>query len=130
MPDLWCTSQEFVDLGAGDYEEHSILLCNYFNYIDKVQNRPTIKSYIVLGKGLPEGYTCYVMRRDVARNHVELWNAIKGEAYFFGQSEMNDNAGCCNISKGFQNNIKVSDASCQLQSIGCVIGSDNIWANI
>lgn len=38
MPDLFCTSQEFLDLGAGDYEEHAILLCNYFNYIDKMQN--------------------------------------------------------------------------------------------
>jgi len=36
MPDLFCTSQEFFDLGAGDYEEHAILLANYFMYIDKV----------------------------------------------------------------------------------------------
>jgi len=36
MPDLFCTSQELLDLGAGDYEEHAILLCNFFNYIDRV----------------------------------------------------------------------------------------------
>lgn len=35
MPDLTCLSQEFLDLGAGDSEEHAILLCNYFNYIDR-----------------------------------------------------------------------------------------------
>lgn len=35
MPDLYCDSQEFIDLGAGDYEEHAILLCNYFNFIDR-----------------------------------------------------------------------------------------------
>jgi len=23
-----------LDLGAGDVEEHAILLCNYFNFID------------------------------------------------------------------------------------------------
>lgn len=34
MPDMWCTSQEFLDLGSGDYEEHAVLLCNYFKYID------------------------------------------------------------------------------------------------
>jgi coiled-coil and C2 domain-containing protein 2A len=34
MPDLTCTSQEFLDLGAGDSEEHAMLLCNYFNFID------------------------------------------------------------------------------------------------
>lgn len=35
MPDVYSTSQEFLDLGAGDYEEHAILLCNYFNFIDE-----------------------------------------------------------------------------------------------
>ena len=39
MPDLTCTSQEFLDLGAGDSEEHAMLLCNYFNFIDQYQNR-------------------------------------------------------------------------------------------
>jgi len=34
MPDLACNSQEFLDLGMGDSEEHAILLCNYFNFID------------------------------------------------------------------------------------------------
>lgn len=64
LPDLFCTSQEFIDLGAGDYEEHAILLCNYFNFIDTAQGRPNFKSYLVIGKGMPEGYTAYVMRRD------------------------------------------------------------------
>lgn len=34
MADLYCTNQQFLDLGEGDFEEHAILLCNYFNYID------------------------------------------------------------------------------------------------
>jgi coiled-coil and C2 domain-containing protein 2A len=34
LPDMYSTSQEFLDLGAGDYEEHAILLANYFQYID------------------------------------------------------------------------------------------------
>jgi coiled-coil and C2 domain-containing protein 2A len=34
MPNLCCNGQEFLDLGMGDDEEHAILLCNYFNYID------------------------------------------------------------------------------------------------
>ena len=32
--DLWCTSKTFLDIQAGDWEEHAILLCNFFNYID------------------------------------------------------------------------------------------------
>lgn len=38
-PDLFCTSQEFFDLGGGDFEEHAILLANYFSYIDQKQNK-------------------------------------------------------------------------------------------
>ena len=38
MPDMFCTSQEFLDLGGGDHEEHAILLCNYFKYIDNLQS--------------------------------------------------------------------------------------------
>ena len=35
IPELFSSSQEFFDLGGGDYEEHAILLANYFTYIDK-----------------------------------------------------------------------------------------------
>ena len=28
--DVWNTSKSFLELGAGDSEEHAILLCNYF----------------------------------------------------------------------------------------------------
>ena len=37
MPDCWTTDNEFLTLGFGDYEEHAVLLCNYFNYIDQKQ---------------------------------------------------------------------------------------------
>ena len=30
--DVWTTSQEFLDLKAGDVEEHAILLRNYFHW--------------------------------------------------------------------------------------------------
>ncbi len=90
MPDFYCTSQQFLDLGSGDYEEHAVLLCNYFNYIDgqqsknvDVKNDGQIRSYLVMGKGIPEGLTTYVMRKHTKNSMVELWNAIKGEAYYF-----------------------------------------------
>lgn len=28
--DVWCSSSEFLTLNAGDWEEHAVLLCNYF----------------------------------------------------------------------------------------------------
>lgn len=84
LPDIWCTSQEFIDFNGGDYEEHAILLCNYFNYIDGILNNGKVKSYIILGNAVPEGYTTYVLRRNLENNHVEIWDAIRGQAYFFG----------------------------------------------
>jgi len=29
VADIWCTDREFLDLRAGDWEEHAILLANY-----------------------------------------------------------------------------------------------------
>ena len=131
MPDLFCTSQEFLDLGAGDFEEHAILLCNYFNYIDNIQRKGEIQSYLVLGRGYPEGKTAYVMRREVKTNKVELWNPMKGEAYYFSREENTSKAfGCIPIAAGHSMEIRSNDAKCQLKSIGCVIGPDNVWANV
>lgn len=134
MPDLWCTSQEFLDLGAGDVEEHAILLCNYFNFIDINQGRGDfIESFLLLGLGYPEGRTAYVMRRDKRNNHVELWNPMRGEAYYFGREEtpMRGFGGCLSVSSGgYTNSKKMNDAICQLRSIGCIISRDNVYANI
>jgi len=104
-----------LDLGAGDFEEHAILLCNYFNYIDRIQTNGRIRSYLAFGKGYPEGKTCYVMRRDTETDHIELWNAMKGEAYFFGKSDMVDKIGCMSVSKGQRMGIRINDPTCQLK---------------
>jgi hypothetical protein len=84
LTDIWCTSQEFIDFNGGDYEEHAILLCNYFNYIDGIINNGKVKSYIIMGNAVPEGYTTYVLRRNLENNHVEIWDSVRGQAYFFG----------------------------------------------
>ena len=65
LPDLFTTCQEFFDLGGGDYEEHAILLANYFNYVDSRRTPNTYKSYIILGEAMPEGSTVYVMRKKL-----------------------------------------------------------------
>lgn len=58
LPDIYCSAQEFVDLRSGDFEEHAILLCCFFMYIDQqVYKREDIKNYVVMGRGLPEGKT-------------------------------------------------------------------------
>lgn len=130
LPDLWCTSQEFLDLGAGDVEEHALLLCNYFNFIDSNEARPEYESYVALGIGYPEGKTAYVLRRDKTTNHAELWNPMKGEAYYFGREEQKSTILCMSISTGYSLGRRMNDAICQLKSVGCIIGKDNVWANV
>ena len=46
--DIWCTSEQFLHMLAGDEEEHAVLLCNYFLWLNQ-------KAYVVLGDGIPEG---------------------------------------------------------------------------
>lgn len=47
-------------------EDHGILLCNYFNYLD-VKN-PNYESYLLLGKAFPYGKCTFVLRRDKSTN--------------------------------------------------------------
>ena len=55
LPDIWATCQEFLDVQAGGHEEHAVLLCNYFMYIDQQLGKTeTIKNYLLLCKGKRE----------------------------------------------------------------------------
>ena len=52
LPNIWSTSQEFIDLKSGSPEDHAVLLCNYFMYIDEQLNKSHIKNYLLFGKGM------------------------------------------------------------------------------
>lgn len=124
--DMWCTSAQFLDILAGDWEEHAILLHNYILWLvehDEVKagrspaggkrsdqpKRGSTEVYIVVGRGRPEGDTVYVMVQDVDSfgdvSACIFWNASTGDGY--------DHA----------------DSRCPLHEVGCVIGQYNIWAN-
>jgi hypothetical protein len=45
-------------------------------------------------------------------NHVELWNPMKGEAYFFGRQDIIDKVGCLPVGRGFSMDIRNSDPTC------------------
>lgn len=128
MPECWCTDCEFLNLRFGDYEEHAILLCNYFNYIDSHQNK-SVKSYLLLGKGHPEGYTSYVIRCNIDTYEYELWNAKTGECCYFDKRFVETK--CCFITFGRSYaSFSISDAICQLKEVGCIVTSENIFVNI
>ncbi|XP_063165692.1 coiled-coil and C2 domain-containing protein 2A isoform X1 [Candoia aspera] len=72
--DLWSTSDQFLDLLAGDEEEHAVLLCNYFLALDK-------KAWLLIGNAIPEGPTAYVLTWE--QNEYVIWNPSRG--HFYGQ---------------------------------------------
>lgn len=68
------TCQQFIDIRGGDSQEHAILLCNYFTYIDKLLAHTTYKSYVVLGKAVPEGNAFFVLRMDTSAQNLNKVN--------------------------------------------------------
>lgn len=128
MPECWCTDLEFMNLKFGDYEEHAILLCNYFNYIDMYQNK-NIKSHLILGKGHPEGFTTYVIRCNNDTFDYELWNAKTGECTYFDKKLIEKK--CCGFTFGRNYaSFNISDTICQLKEVGCIVTSENIYINV
>ncbi|KAG5455563.1 MAG: hypothetical protein BJ554DRAFT_4986 [Olpidium bornovanus] len=69
-----------------------------------------MEAYVLLGKGVPEGRTAYVLAKEPpAISKPETWmliNPVTGDCY--GQT----------------------DAHCPLREIGCVFNSKNIWLNV
>ena len=128
LPDMWCTSQEFIDMCGGDYEEHALLLCNYFNYVDHAQGRSDYESYVLMGRGIPEGVTSYTIRRNKTTNHVEIWNSITGESFFFGNETFARSFLCIPCPAGSR--VADHDSSCPLKEIGCVISADNVYVTL
>lgn len=105
----------------GDSEEHAMLLCNYFNFIDRDQGRQqinandvapklNIQSFIVYGEAVPNGECWFVARIDLKTHNIELWNPMNGECYAFGSFN--------------------EDPVCPLKRLWFVVGQENVWANI
>ncbi|KAF8782528.1 Coiled-coil and C2 domain-containing protein 2A [Argiope bruennichi] len=91
-------TMQFLQMLTGDEEEHAILLCSYFLHLGK-------KSMLLLGSGIPEGPTAYVVTWE-SQNNVSVWNSSTGDHF------------------------NVRDNHCPLQTVGCLINPDNVWANI
>jgi hypothetical protein len=128
--DLWATSQEFLDMGAGDSEEHAILLHNYLLFLEEQKGGAVTKmtrgnsnsesqggllggvsgwnSFICIGRSQPEGEATWVLRinNETRPSTVLLINASKCASYY------------------------ATDDSCPLVSIGMVASQYNMWANI
>ena len=110
--DVWNTSQEFLDLCAGDWEEHALLLCNCLMWL-REKLHLNIEIYLVLGSAIPEGDSVYVLVSEgpLSSNSGRdgskiLWNASTGKGYV------------------------VKDQNCPLKDVGMLANEENIWANV
>lgn len=94
ISDIWCTCDQMLDMLLGDEEEHALLLCNFFLYLDK-------KAAILLGYGIPEGLTAYVIVFEYGKDPY-VFNASSGEHF------------------------NVRDSYIPLHSVGCIITQENV----
>jgi len=130
IPDLFSTSQEFFDLGGGDYEEHAILLANYFMYIDQKLAKP-YQSFIVLGSGMPNGHMVFVMRKkSVSDGSFELWDPQSGQCYYYDNVQEVQRFCGCKIGTDSHLQIRPTDPVSSLTQIHTVISSSNVYVNV
>ena len=101
--DLWCTCGQFLEVLAGDWEEHALLLWHYLVYLqdkgaldeprsannDQPSTAGTGSSstrkrwtfYLVIGRAVPCGDAQYVLQLDQMTGEAILWDARSGEAF-------------------------------------------------
>jgi len=89
-----------------------------------------VKSYLLIGRGVPEGETCYVLRKNVDNGELEIWNAIYGEAYFLGVQNIVSEFLCLKFNMGTTINMDKADPACPLKEVACVANHENVWINI
>ncbi len=83
---------------AGCEVDHALLLANYFTSLGK-------RAYLVLGRGVPEGGTAYVL--TVEDNGAQiLWNSVTGERF------------------------DAMENFCPLTAVVAVANEKNIWGNV
>lgn len=93
--EVWCECHQFFEMLMGNEQEHAILLCNYFLYLGK-------RAGIVLGAGIPEGSTAYVIIWEYTGLEPQMWNASTGQMF------------------------SVRDSFIPLNSVGCIITPENV----
>lgn len=133
LPDMYSTCQEFIDLGGGDYEEHAILLANYFNYIDEKQSPGKYYSYLIYGESLPEGRNTFVMRTFVNPKDgrdIEIWSPLSAECFFFRFCDDSESFCYVPLRKASHMEVRLNDPICPLKRVWFIVGKSNVWANI
>lgn len=100
LGDIWPTSDEVLQMMAGSEAEHAVLLVNYLLGLG------VGTAYLVLGRGVPEGRTAYVLSVEANSGQYRLWNPVTSEAF------------------------STNETFCPLQAVWALVSANNVWANI
>ncbi|KAF6780316.1 hypothetical protein AHF37_00462 [Paragonimus kellicotti] len=131
LADIWCTSDQFLNMLCGDDEEHAVLLACYFLYLEKIkfisndnelseldstnaEGEDCSSVFLCLGEAVPEGRTTYVLTRKQKKpdsKHAlahswHLWNPSTGDSY------------------------SVTNVSCPMRAVYGLVSAQNVWANV
>ena len=154
--DMWSTSEEFLKMLSGDQEEHAILLCNLLLSLAESAGSANLEAYLVLGYGIPDGPTVYVLTKHTPEDNEQYTMKRKQSAsnLFGGNSRDPSNAPTDSVTgavdavtKFFERpdadagkvmllwnattgeSYPVSHSFCPLQRIDVIFDGTNIWGN-
>ena len=116
---IWSTSDQMLEIGAGDAIEHAILLCNYFLYKE-------LDAYVVLGRGLPDGMVAYVLLKDdTALSSTSLTN-LKLEEANAKKPDVNSPQKYLFFNPVTGDSFRIKDSHIPLKEIGCIFNAQNV----
>ncbi|KAH6578132.1 hypothetical protein BASA62_000424 [Batrachochytrium salamandrivorans] len=139
---LLSNTREMIEVGAANGVEHAILLCNFL--LARGCN-----AYVVLGRGIPEGMTAYVLVQPPPVETPNIFmisqpaatdpnpllkNKAETHSHPMGQYETvaTDIASrrwlVFHPVTGDEHDL--NDPHIPLKEIGCIFNNENIWANI
>jgi hypothetical protein len=109
-------------------EDHGILLCNYFNFIDRAEGRRDYESLLMVCKAFPYGKCLFVLRRDRVSKSCEIWDPYRGECYYCPAKEYE--TFCCFIRYEKQiENVERGKDPCPIIEVSCLVSKDNVYYN-
>ena len=118
--DIWTTSQEFLDMCAGDSEEHALLLCGFLLTLG-------VEAYVVLGVSASDADAAMVFTPGGQGRGGRARGGVAGAPTY---APMLEEPLVWDPVAGTVFSVHDSACSACMGQISVVFNADNIWANI